>query len=285
MSALPRVVERLGRAARMTLVVYALHTGCALLLLWPLLAEIADRVPARIHGAALGPGEAALLVEVASQGGQGLLFWAFGCLAGWALLTPLISLAWLQAMARRQSLLESLARAASAYRPALALAGCALAAWAVSAATAALLLQPTVASAMPQSAALERVWTAACVAALGVAGLLVSTAHALARARLALGGRLLPALRFAITRITPRLVAQHALLVAAALALAAGAEAVTRLPHLFGPAVLTFQQLLVLGATLLRGAWLAVALLASEPATATSTAKLADGDLDAERIA
>jgi hypothetical protein len=285
MSALAtRAAQRLVRAARMTLAVYALQTACALLLLWPLLADLAPELAVRLYSARLGPAEAALLIEAAARGGRRLLFWTLGCLAGWALLAPLLALAWLHAMARAQSLVESLARAASVYLPALALAGCALASWTASAAAAAVLLQPAVAGILPHGPALDRAWTYACLAAVGLAGLLVSTAHDLARARLALGARLGPALRFALVRMTPRLVAQHALLIAAALALVACAEAVTREPAgVLGPAAPLLQQLLVLGATLLRGAWLAVALLASEPhATA---APLADGDLDAERVA
>jgi hypothetical protein len=274
----------LVRAARMTLAVYALQTGCAVLLLWPLLAELAPDLAPRLYGARLGPAEAALLIEAAARGGHRLLFWTLGCLAGWALLAPLLALAWLHAMARAQSLIESLARAASAYLPALALAACALASWIASAAAAAVLLQPAVAGVLPDAPALDRTLTYACLAALGLAGLLVSTAHDLARARLALGARLVPALRFALVRMTPRLVAQHALLITAALALAACAEAVTREPAgVLGPAGPVVQQLLVLGVTLLRGAWLAVALLASEPRAIASPS--ADGDLDTERVA
>ena len=284
MSARLATVARLQRAARMTLTVYALQAGCAALLLWPVLAALDPELSAGVGGARFGPTEAALLLELGARDGRQWLFWTLGCVAGWALLAPLLALAWLHALTRSQPVLASLARAASGYLPALALGACALGCWGVGLGAAALLLQPGVAGVLPHSAAIERAWTVGAVAPVILTGLLVSPAHDLARARLALGARLGPALRFAISGLTLRLVAQHALLVAAALGVAACAEAATRLPPaLPGALVLALQQALVLGATLLRASWLAIAVLASE-ASAPSP-PLRNGDLDAERLA
>jgi len=278
------VLARLKRAAPLTLTVYALQTGCAALLLWPLLIALEPELSAGVLGARYGPAEAALLVELGARTGRQWLFWALGCVAGWALLAPLLALAWLHAMTRSQPVLASLARAASAYLPALALAACALGGWAASLALAALLLQPDVGALLPRSAEFERIWTAGCVAVVALTGLLICTAHDLARARLAVGARLAPALRFAISRLTLRLVGQHAVLVAAALGATACAEAVTRVALPWPAAVvLALQQALVLGATLLRATWLAIAVLASEPAASPAPSR--HGDLDAERLA
>jgi hypothetical protein len=191
--------------------------------------------------------------------------------------------AWLQAMVCKQSLRASFARASSAYLPTLLLGGCALAGLALGAALAALPLLPELASLLPHSPAAERAVTLASIAVFALTSLFVTTAHDLSRARLALGARLVPALRFAIRRAFGALVAQHALLAAAALGAMTCAELVTRSPPTL-PAGLALgaQQLLVLGATLLRGTWLALALLASEPAQPLHPS--GDGDLDPERV-
>jgi hypothetical protein len=268
----------------MTLTVYALQAGCAALLLWPVLGALDPQLSGGLGGARLGPAEAALLVELGARNGRQWLFWALGCLAGWALLAPLLALAWMHALTRSQPVLASVARAASGYLPALALAACALCGWGLLLATSALLLQPGVAAVLPHAQAVDRMWSVGAIAPVILAGLLVAPAHDLARARLALGAGLAQALRFAISGLTLRLVGQHALLVAAALGVAACAEAVTRLPlALPGPVVLALQQALVLGATVLRAAWLAIAVLASE--SAASPAPSRDGDLDPERLA
>jgi hypothetical protein len=283
-SARVALVARLQRAARMTLTLYALQAGCAALLLWPVLGALDPELPAGVRGARFGPAEAALLAELGAREGRPWLFWALGCLAGWALLAPLLALAWLHALARSQPVLTSVARAASGYLPALALAACALCGWAVGLAAAALLLRPGVAALLPHSPAIDRAWTVATIAPVILTGLLVSPAHDLARARLALGAGLAQALRFAISGLTLRLVGQHALLFAAALGVAACAETVTRLPlALPGPVVLALQQALVLGAMVLRAAWLAIAVLAGE--SDASPAPSRDGDLDPERLA
>jgi hypothetical protein len=275
---------RLREAAGMTLVVHGVQTGCAVLAVLPLLSQLAPELAHGLHDAPLGHAELTALLEVGARSGHRLLFWALGCLAGHALLTPLLALAWLHALARRESLVQSLARAASGYGRALALGGCALAAWLAISAAAALALQPELAGALPHSASVELALTASCLGALAFAGLLVSTAHDLARARLAFGASAWSALRFALRRLDASLVARHALFAGAIAAVTVAAELLGR-PSLPVPgmALLGLQQLLLLGASLLRGAWLAVALIASEPAG--PDAPLAHGDLDAQRVA
>jgi hypothetical protein len=260
---------RLRGAVGMALVVYAVRSGCAVLAVLPWLSQLAPELAHGLYDARLGQAELAALLELGARSGHRLLYWMLGCLAGHALLTPLLALAWLHALARGESIAASLARAASGYGPALILGGCALSGWLAISAAAALALQPALASALPNSAPLELALTVGILGALALAGLLVSTAHDLARARLALGASTWPALRFAVRRLDASLVLRHALFAGAIAAVTAAAELLARSSlALPAAAVLGLQQLALLGACLLRGAWLAVALSASEPAGA-----------------
>jgi hypothetical protein len=220
---------------------------------------------------------------VATRSGRRLVQWTFGCAAGYALLSPLLALAWLCALARRESILASFGRAASGYVGALVLGAGALAGWLIVFAAAAVALQPELACALPESAAVEGALTVTCLAAVVLCGLLLSTAHDLARARLVLGARPLPAMRFALRRMDRRLLARHALFAGAIAATAAAAELAGRLPLGVPAALFALQQLLSLAGTALRGGWLATVLTATEDTAATTA--LPDRDLDAERVA
>lgn len=256
MTALARLRDAFG----MTLCVYGFRTGAAVLLAWPALADLFYLLDERVYGSEVGPAEVPLLLELLTRDGYRYLSWAAGCIAGYALLTPLLSLAWLCALTRRQTVAASLARAFGGYLPALALGAASLFSMLATAAIAVLALSEMVTSVLPASVWAENTQLAVFVSLIAFATLFIGTVHDLARAGLAHGLSPCFALRSALRLTSARTLSLHALAAAAALACVLLAEVFARaLPGAPRPVLLLTQQSLVLGAVLLRGVWLALA--------------------------
>jgi hypothetical protein len=274
-------VRRVRVAGGMTLLVYAVRTGAALLLAWPSLSALAPVLARHVDNARLDAADVGLVLQALIANGERQLWWAAGCLAGYLLLRPLLALAWLHALALPQPVSASLARAAGGYFRALALAGGAAIAAALGLGVLALALSPALAGLLPAAAWAEQACVLGCAGAGLVGALLIATTHDLTRVGLAGGLRLLPALRGALRGLSLGLLARHALLGASALLSVLLAELLARTaPELPAALLLLLQQACVLAAVVLRGLWLAYALAAVGAAAA-----LADRDLDAERLA
>jgi hypothetical protein len=255
-----RLPQQLRGAAGMTFVAYAFRTASALLLVWPALMDFVRILAAHVYRSQLAPADLAPLLELASRNARPYALWSAATLAGYALLTPLVSLAWLHALARPQTVVAAFARATTDYVSALLLAALALLATALTLTLALLSFHPAVAGLLPATPAAESLATLFTLALAALALLLVATAHDLAGATLAHTRSLRASLR-AVRAAGPRPLTQHALLALGAAAVAVLADAVARafptLPHAL---LVPSQQALLFCATLLRGCWLALAV-------------------------
>jgi hypothetical protein len=259
----------LRRAGAMTLLVYGVHALLSGVLAAPLAADFARALALNLYGAQLDAADAALVLELGAQRVPALLSSSAAAAIGYALLAPLLRVAWLQAMARGSSVRASLRRGVYKYPHALLVGGLALiAGGGFAAATSALML--------PIGA--EQAARAACVLGLGATWLLVSTLHDLAVAALASGTPLRGSVVVAARALSGRMLVAHAGIALAIAATYALAEAIGRSAASAGPsAVLALQQVLVFAAALLRGGWLAIAL--------SRVGGSADRDADAQRLA
>lgn len=253
------LVPMLRRSASMTLLVYAAHTLTATLLTWPLGRELAAALARAPRSSAQ---EAAATLEVAARIGPRLLLPGLLCGLVYILLSPLLTLAWLDSMKRSDAAPRLLQRALAPYPPALALGAIALGAYAATLSCAALALAygPGFLAA---STHVEELWLGCCLAGAALGTLAIATTLDLARAALASGTRgAAAALRAALRALRLQQLAAHALIVAAVAACLIGAEAIARFVP--GDAALIIalvpEQALVFLATALRAAWLAFAL-------------------------
>jgi hypothetical protein len=259
------VVAMLRRAGSMTLLVYACHAVASTLLIGPLAAQLAGVLASSRSDLQ----NAALVLEVTAQAAPALLPWALGCAAVYALLAPLLTIAWLRAMAGlSRGWVAGVRGGLHRYVAALVLRAGALVAGSAALGFGALVLRygPV---ALPAS---ERVETAlfigaSCAAFGGV--LAIATVHDLACAALALGSAAgaLRALALGLQRLSFMLIARHALCLSVIGLLLLCAEAVGRALSSTpaADAVLCAQQALVLAATFVRGAWLALTLQRTSP--------------------
>jgi hypothetical protein len=255
------VRAKLRRAGAMTLLVYGVHTLAAGGLAAPLIAELARALATNLYQDALDAGDAAVVVELAARRLPELIFSGGAAALAYALLAPLLRMAWLDAMRRGSASLRAcLGFALRRYPAALAVGALAWLSW--GAAGAGLFASLTWAlGAAGLSAAGEQALRAACVAAAAAAWLLVSTLHDMAVAAIACDAKLRRAVLGAAQALGTRAIALHAASALGAAACYAIAEAIGRSASAAGPtAVLALQQLLVFAATLLRGTWLAIAL-------------------------
>ncbi|MFI5306807.1 MAG: hypothetical protein ACHQ53_05620, partial [Polyangiales bacterium] len=112
---------RLRRAGELTLVVYGLRTAVALILVWPLFGALLRALAAPQD---LGPRRAAAttLAQVLTLRGPDLALSVATTLGTQAVVAPLLTMAWLHAMAGAGSLRSCLSRATRSYPSALALA-------------------------------------------------------------------------------------------------------------------------------------------------------------------
>jgi hypothetical protein len=252
----------LRRSGGMTLLVYACHTLGAAILSWPLCTALATAIA---RDPQPGPHAASLLLDVAVERGADLLYWSLTCIAGYGLLAPLLSMAWLHGMSGANAGIGgSLRRGLERYPAALALAACAMLAYGAAVALTVLALQYAPAALSP-SEATENALRTALLCSAGSAALLIATLHDLARAALVTDEcRPQQAIASGLQRLSFRLLGYHALLIASAAGAMLAAEAIGRVATapLGSTLVLAPQQMLVFAATSLRGVWLTRALQA-----------------------
>jgi hypothetical protein len=263
--------RRIGHGWPATVLAYGFRTGTALLLGGPLLRDLAAALYAN-DGAPLRAAQLTVAVEVAAEQGRFTLFWAAGTLLAYALLSPLVSMIWLCALAEPRPFSASVARASARYLPSLAISAVAMIATLAAGALALLALNPLTFSALPAQPWAERAYTGAVFAATALAALIMATLTDLTRGSLAAGARGLETLRRARRALSPRLLSTHGAFLAAAVACPLLAEALARaLPRTPEALLFVSQQALVFLAVLVRAAWLCVAIehtLPDEPVDA-----------------
>jgi hypothetical protein len=252
----------LRRAGAMTLLVYATRTAAALLLGAPLGADFADALARNFYRPRPSADDSALLLELGARRLPEMLSWSVGYALAYAAIAPLLSIAWSNAMNDSSPLRANLRRGLRRYPAALAFSGCALLACAALLGGAAAALSLALAR-ISLSASGEDAVRTGCALVTAGALLVVSCAHDLANSTLAVSS--LPARRalaLALRAVSARAIIARGSSALAVAACFACAELVGRgAPFALAPAaVLALQQALVFGATLLRGAWLALAL-------------------------
>lgn len=253
-----KLSARMRRGLPATLLVYGCETAAAALIGAPLAAQLAK---ALARDPLPSPRQAAGLLETVLRAPPPQNGWALSYAAGFALLSPFLSLAWLACMQKDGRLDRALRTARSSYQPALALAlGCALAQGAVLALGAASLAY--LPGLLPDSEGAQAASRGSLVAAAAATLLGLATLHDLGRAALAAGAAgPRSALRLAWRGLGIDTLLGHGLAVLGTALCLGLAELTGR--ALAGTSALLFvlvpQQLLVLLATLGRSAWLAYA--------------------------
>jgi hypothetical protein len=255
----------LRRGGAMTLFVYGCHTLIAALLAEPLSADLA----AVLSASAPSQLNVAVLAEVVARRAPQLLYRAIEWGGAYALLAPLSTVIWLDAMAGAAGVRKSLSRGLRRYPAALALFALALLGHGATLALCALTLHycPTI---LPASEIAEGALFTVTLSATASAALVIATVHDVARAALASGAsNVWSALVLSARCLSHPILARHLLLIVGSALSMVLAEGLGRLLHAAPSVVLLLapQQTLVFGAVCLRGAWLAQALKATAAAT------------------
>jgi hypothetical protein len=178
------------------------------------------------------------------------------------LFSPLLTLAWLAAMLRSDSLISSLKRALSPYPTALALGALALGAYSAALSCAALALAYGPAF-LPASERAQDLWLGCVVAGAALGALTIATIVDLARSALTSGTRgVRQAIRAGRRALRLPQLGGHALSIGAIAACLLGAEATARVVPRDASLIVALlpEQALVFLATALRAIWLAFAL-------------------------
>jgi hypothetical protein len=264
----------LRRAGALTLFVYTLRTAVAVLFGWPLAADWGAAVTQHMYSVQPSAGDAALLLEIAARHVPGVLAWSAAAALVYAVLSPIVSVAWTHALSRSSSTRESFAHALRCAPQAVAIALAALIGWIGLLSGCAWLLAYAPAW-LPASESIELAVRALCVLLAAAGALVLSTAYELACATQATGS--VPARRtviVAVRALSLRLLASRALLALAiafcfVVAEAAGRHAASTLG---ATGVLLLQQCLVYLATTLRAACFALALASLNPPRSGSPA-------------
>jgi hypothetical protein len=247
----------LRRSAGVTLLIHGLRAVLATLLTWPLAGALQLAQQRAVYHPELGPGDAALLLQVAARQVPDLAPGGLCWLLAYAALSPFLAQLWLRSMLPGWRTAGLLADALASYLCALGLGLCWLLAMVVAALAPALLLQFG-ARAVPEFAGADDV-VAVFAVGLGLGcALAVVSAHDLARAALATGARSpLRAWWLGIRRLGWPELGWRALSGASALALIGTGEAFARVwPGVAWWVLCGLQQVLLLLASVVRALWL-----------------------------
>jgi hypothetical protein len=263
------ITAMLRRAGALTLCVYALRTAAVVAVGWPLAADWGNAVSQHMYTRQPSPGDAALLLEIAARHllNARTLAWIAALAIAYAVLAPIVSVAWTHALARSSTVRESLLQGVRRGPQAIGIGAVMLAGWMVLLGGCALLLAyaPPL---LPASASAELALRATIVLLAAAGVVVLATLYELACATQAEGRvELTRALRVAASRLSPRLLATRAVLALAIAACFAFAELIGRsaASALGAAGILLLQQSLVFTATTLRAACFALALRRLSP--------------------
>lgn len=247
----------LRRSGPISLLVHAFRAFCAMLLTWPLSADLQGHTLRHLYRPRLGADDAALLLEVAARRAPLLMVWAPICALVYLLATPLLNVLWLHAMRRTRGTVHLLRATLRDYPAALALGIGAAVVTPLMLAPAALLLYagPPLATYSERAQDLLR---ALALATAFAPWIFTVTLHDRARAALVLGSRRpRTALRRGLGALRASDLACRALLSVGLALLVVAAEAASRVSSGVVPpwAVAALQQLILMFGTLAQALW------------------------------